>query len=103
MVTKPCAECSKPIPSKRHIKTDYCSNACRSAFHNRRTQRGALVYDVLMLQLTRPDLVTEYDLRQRLDIQMGAWLEEDAKASRRSSAKASEVRYRLPIISLDLF
>jgi hypothetical protein len=41
-----CRECGKGIPA-RHGR-EFCTDICRRSFHNRKAQRGALLFDVLM-------------------------------------------------------
>lgn len=42
-----CAECGKPIKSRRSI-AKYCSQGCSVAFTRRRRDRGAELYDFIM-------------------------------------------------------
>jgi hypothetical protein len=42
-----CRECGAMIQSQRETR-EFCSKACRSAFHNRRSHRGAQIYDLAM-------------------------------------------------------
>lgn len=87
-ITRPCLECQKPLD--RRGKGDFCTNACKAAFHNRRTKRGALVYDVTMLMHLEPEKFPTY--RKRLDKQLAAWAEEDKKAGRtRTTRRPSDV------------
>ena len=42
-----CRECGAPLKAQRN-GAEFCSAACRTAFHNRRARRGADFYDVVM-------------------------------------------------------
>lgn len=97
--SRPCAECNKPL--KRQGKGDFCSTACRSAFHNRRTKRGALVLDVLLLMRKHPKDTAGWD--KRLDALLAGFEREDAAAGRkRGSRTLFDVRYDPDLPHVDL-
>lgn len=43
---KPCRECGLPQATRQGA--DFCSQKCRMAWHNRRRDRGAELYDIFM-------------------------------------------------------
>ena len=43
-----CLECGKAFREGVRPSQEFCSAACRAAFNNRRKQRGALLYDLVM-------------------------------------------------------
>lgn len=97
--SRPCAECNKPL--KRHGKGDFCQPACRSAFHNRRTKRGALVLDVLLLTRRHPKDTTDWPAR--LEALLDKFEAEDAAAGRkRGSRTLFDVRYDPDFPHVDL-
>jgi hypothetical protein len=44
IITQCCRECGDRLSTSR----EFCNGKCRSAFHNRRKQRGADLYDLVM-------------------------------------------------------
>ena len=99
---KDCIECGKLVPSsKRARDADFCQPACRSAFHNRRTKRGALVLDVLLL--TRRHPADTKDWPKRLEALLDKFEAEDAAAGRkRGSRTLFDVRYDPDFPHVDL-
>lgn len=92
-MSKDCIECGKTNPKgKRDKMVEFCSTACRSAFHNRRMKRGALVLDVVMLMRSAPKETAEWPVR--LDLLLSRFEEEDKAAGRpRSTRRLFDVRY----------
>lgn len=91
--TSSCAECGKEAKGK-----EFCSAACRSAWHNRRTRRGALLYDLAMIELVEPELFVPANMAVRRAAQLKAWRAEDEKAGRkRTYQRANKVAYALPL------
>jgi hypothetical protein len=45
--TKPCAECGEPFQTNRR-DAEFCGDAHRKAYNNRRAVRGAEMYDLMM-------------------------------------------------------
>lgn len=89
-----CAECGKQAEGK-----EFCSAKCRSAWHNRRTKRGAVLYDLAMIELVDRDGFNKYNLATRRAAQLAAWQAEDEKAGRkRTWARPTTVTYALPIV-----
>lgn len=75
-----CLECGKAFHGKRQ-PAKFCSHACRVAFTNRRRDRGAELYDIVMSldQETRthaiPRNAYEFGLRDLVE----AWHKEDRR------------------------
>lgn len=42
-----CRECAAPFMARRATR-EFCSEVCRTTFHNRRLRRGAELYDAVM-------------------------------------------------------
>lgn len=56
MKNRECRECGTGFePGSR--SSLFCSNPCKQRFHNRRRERGAEVYDLLMANGVRDDIV----------------------------------------------
>lgn len=90
-----CLECQGEAKGKQ-----FCSAICRSSFHNRRTKRGALVYDVMMIALADPEAFAQGNFKARLQVQLTAWRAEDTAAGRlRTWSLSREVGYDLPHVS----
>ena len=47
MYKKTCKECGKAFEAKK-AEAKFCSQKCRLTFNNRRRDRGAVLYDILM-------------------------------------------------------
>lgn len=43
-----CAECGEPVGASNRYDKKFCSTVCGSAWNNRRKQRGADLYDLVM-------------------------------------------------------
>lgn len=90
----PCLECGKPTPNAK----EYCDAKCRSAFHNRRTKRGAILYDVAMIQASEPKAYQQHNMGARVKRLIAGWQREDeARQGRRTWTKPFEVNYSLPM------
>lgn len=91
-----CLECSTDF-KKGPRRGDFCGSACKSRFHNRRTRRGAALYDAMMLRAVQPGKVK--DLDARIELLIAQWREEDVKAGRtRTTKSAYDVGYDLPLV-----
>lgn len=82
-----CVNCRGAFEVKRH-DADFCSNACRQDFHNRRLQRGAVLYDLLMLEEVDPDTFQRLGLDGTVSAVIAAFKQEDAAAKRKRSYKS---------------
>lgn len=88
-----CVECRGTYETDS--RTDFCSNACKAKFHNRRAKRGALVYDAEALMRAEPEKAAT--IRQRLELQWDTWRREDEAAGRlRTTRRLSDVMIDLP-------
>lgn len=47
LFTRTCNECGETFQTPR-CETEFCNKGCRMAWHNRRRDRGAELYDILM-------------------------------------------------------
>jgi hypothetical protein len=93
MPTLTCIECGKTF--QRHGKSDFCTPACKAKFHNRRSKRGARLYDAVMLRTSDPEKFPSFE--RAIELMIAEWIEEDRKAGRkRSTLSAHTVRYKLP-------
>jgi hypothetical protein len=57
-----CRECGTPLDGDATKRKQYCGNACRKTFNNRRAERGALMYDLFM--------AVRYDRSRAADLQL---------------------------------
>lgn len=87
-----CLECKGSFTS-RQFTSDFCCAACRRTFNNRRAQRGAALYDLLMIEATDPDQFESLRLDGRASAMIEAFKREDDEAGRkRSHKRASDVQ-----------
>jgi predicted nucleic acid-binding Zn ribbon protein len=88
-----CRECSAGFESGRSAR-EFCSDRCRRIFHNRKTARGAQLYDLVMaLRYDRKRAATSraFSLLCRM---AAAFKAEDDLAGRQSWDKARTVTAR---------
>jgi len=45
-----CRECGRPLAAARHPDARFCARACAKRFYDRRSLRGAELYDFVMSQ-----------------------------------------------------
>lgn len=64
--TKTCTECCGPFKAKNY-DAEFCGPKCRMNFHNRRRDRGAILYDMTMRN----------DSREAIHAQLDEWATED--------------------------
>lgn len=94
-MARPCIECGKPVRNERQVNAAFCSAACRRLHHNRRLQRGAILYDAVMLQHQYPDKTESFEARVARMVQ--EWAGEDQAAGRRRTTRPlGDVQYDLP-------
>jgi reverse gyrase len=87
-----CLECNGGFVSRQY-SADFCCGACRRTFNNRRAQRGAALYDLLMIEATDPDAFQKHRLDGRASAMVEAFKQEDEAAGRKRSYKRpSDVR-----------
>jgi predicted nucleic acid-binding Zn ribbon protein len=88
-----CRECGEGFLARRAGR-EFCSDRCRRIFHNRKTARGALLYDLVMaLRYDRKRAATSraFSLLCRM---AAAFKAEDDRAGRQSWDKARIVTAR---------
>lgn len=81
-----CLECKGTFTS-RQFTADFCRATCRRAFNNRRAQRGAALYDLLMIEATDPYRFESLRLAGRASAMIEAFKREDEEAGRKRSHK----------------
>lgn len=89
---KTCLECKGGFTSRQYT-SEFCCGACRRTFNNRRARRGAVLYDLLMIEATDPDRFESLRLDGRVSAIIEAFKREDEEAGRkRSHKRASDVQ-----------
>lgn len=93
MAKHSCKECNGPFESRQY-NADFCTNACRSAFNNRRMKRGAVLYDLLMMERGDPKAFEANKLKDRATELLERFRQEDEQAGRKRTWKrANDVMY----------
>jgi len=88
-----CAECSNRFESRQY-NASFCGDKCKRTFNNRRAQRGAVLYDLAMIEALDPQAHATHKLADRAQDLVQTWCDEDAKAGRKRTWKrAHEVKY----------
>lgn len=92
-ITRECLECGKIFEPRQH-NADFCGSVCRKKFNNRRATRGAVLYDLAMVQETYPDTYAKNDLSGKAIALVQKWADEDRKAGRkRTHKRVYDVRF----------
>lgn len=94
-----CAECGKSFEARAY-GSSFCGTPCKRAFNNRRAQRGALLYDLVMVALENPELDARYgNVSSRQAALVQRWRDEDAASGRkRTTQRVFEIHERtLPL------
>ena len=87
-----CLECKGDFTS-RQFNSDFCCGVCRRTFNNRRVQRGAVIYDLLMIEATDLERFESLRLDGRVSAMIEAFKQEDEAAGRvRSHKRAADVQ-----------
>jgi hypothetical protein len=91
-----CCECGV-ILKLRRPGADFCGAPCRTAFHNRRKERGAELYDLLMLHRFERAIAKDMGAQSLMNRMASVWREEDKarRDGRRSWTKARATAERL--------
>lgn len=88
MYNKTCKECGTEFTAKK-IEAKFCCQQCRLAFNNRRRDRGAVLYDVLMNCRYDRDVAQQVfgtnDLRKIMSDLAAGWAAEDSGRSQRKT------------------
>lgn len=87
-----CVECGKEFTS-RNYNGMYCSTECRRTFNNRRMQRGAVLYDLAMIEGFAAEAFDKHDFAARREDLIAQWRKEDE--GRRTWKPAHEVNFDL--------
>ena len=82
-----CKECGEGFTSRQY-NADFCGQACRRSFNNRRMTRGAMLYDLDMLaaaETTSGEARGELTARRKALV--ASWQKEDQTANRKRTTK----------------
>lgn len=85
-MTRTCVECQKTFKAHRY-DADFCGSACRSAFNNRRRDRGAVLYDLAMVEEVDPDTASRHGFNNRIALLLEEWVQEDKAEGRKRTHK----------------
>ncbi len=87
MLTKrQCTECGGPYESRQY-NAEFCSDACRRSFNNRRAKRGAILYDLLMIEQRDAEALKKHKMEDRMKELVEQFKQEDIKANRKRTWK----------------
>lgn len=93
MTKHTCLECSGPFESRQY-SASFCSDACKRTFNNRRAKRGAILYDLVMIEACDPKAFETNKLETRVEELIARWREEDTAAKRsRTWKRPHDVMY----------
>ena len=81
-----CLECKAEFLSRQY-SSEFCCAGCRSTFNNRRTQRGAMLYDLMMMERVDDKDFARLHLENRVEMLMAAFVADDLKEKRKRSYK----------------
>jgi hypothetical protein len=97
-----CVECLGPVDTSRDERKMFCSDAHRTAFHNRQTVRGRKAMPLLIAErITRggdrryPRAAVGIAARKRARALIAQWVAEDKAANRMAMDEYVELRMRL--------
>ena len=84
---------SGPFESRQY-NASFCCDACKRAFNNRRAQRGAILYDLVMIEACDPKAFEANKLANLRVELVQRWRKEDEAANRKRTWKrANDVMY----------
>ena len=99
-----CLECGgaftpRAVPGNH--QPEFCSNACRSLFNNRRKRRGAEFYDLIMAHRFEREEAQQLRVLSKINRLASIYRQQDkdARSARRSWRKANEVIGERPYLS----
>lgn len=81
---KTCRECNKPLPTDRRPTIEFCGTPCRVKWRNRRSSRGADLYDLFMALRFDRAAAKELGLYAEMCKMASEWRKEDKAAGRQS-------------------
>ena len=84
-----CTECGTSFRSRQYGGS-FCGVKCRSAFNNRRAARGAMLYDLMMLDRHAGEGSRFEELGARVPVALAAFDAEDLAAGRKRTWKRAE-------------
>lgn len=88
---KACIECGGSF-QPRQYSADFCGTPCRQAFNNRRARRGAILYDLVMIEARQPDAFKAEQLDEAFKQLVQRFREEDA-GRKRTHKRLHDVKY----------
>lgn len=71
-----CAECGKAF-RRRAYNGQFCGGTCRRVFNNRRAVRGAILYDLAMIETHNPEHAAKHSFAARREALIAAWIADD--------------------------
>jgi endogenous inhibitor of DNA gyrase (YacG/DUF329 family) len=78
LYTRCCAECGKEFQAKR-VEAEFCSSKCKGDFNNRRAARGAILYDLMMVNRNERGLAKMKKVWFLVTRLLMYWREEDVR------------------------
>lgn len=90
--TYACAECAKPFSLARDHEQMFCCTACRTAFNNRRKNRGAELYDLFMTMRFDRDTAKVNGVWAVMCRMASEWNEEDRMAFTSAEEAAAGIK-----------
>lgn len=102
--SRTCRECLKPLRVSARPEIEFCGMACRIAWRNRRSSRGAELYDPFMGLRYEREAARDAGLWSLMCRMAQAWNDEDKAAGRKSYFSPREtversIRYRATVVS----
>lgn len=96
-----CRECGSELKSRR---AEFCGMECRISWRNRRSSRGAELYDLFMAMRYDRAAANEAGLWKIMCRMAQAWNDEDKSAGRRTYFSPAEsiertVRYQATVVA----
>ena len=90
-MTKACIECGGSF-QPRQYSADFCGAPCRQAFNNRRARRGAILYDLVMIEARQPGAYKTEQLDAAFKQLVQRFQEED-EGKKRTHKRLHDVKY----------
>jgi len=76
----------------RQYSADFCGAPCRQAFNNRRARRGAILYDLVMIEAGQPDAFKAEQLDEAFRQLVQRFQEEDV-GKKRTHKRLHDVKF----------
>lgn len=90
--TAACRECKKPVGPSVRFEKKFCCHACGTAWNNRRKQRGAEMYDLIMFMCCERKAARLLNIWTLVWRMAAVWREEDKAAGLKSYAPFAEIQ-----------